>query len=53
VVARHDGNTFRAACTVRFETAVHVLHAFRKKARRGIATPKREFDLVRRRAAQP
>ena len=49
VVARHDGDTFRAVYTVRFETAVYVLHAFQKKARRGIATPKQEFDLVRRR----
>ena len=49
VVARHDGDTFRAMYTVRFETAVYVLHAFQKKARRGIATPKQELDLVRRR----
>ena len=49
VVSRHDGDTFRAIYTVRFETAVYVLHAFQKKARRGIATPKKELDLVRRR----
>ena len=49
VVARHDGDTYRAVYTVRFETAVYVLHAFQKKARRGIATPKQELDLVRRR----
>ena len=49
VVARHDGDTFRAVYTIRFETAVYILHAFQKKARRGIATPKQELDLVRRR----
>ena len=49
VVARHDDNTFRAVYTVRFETAVYILHAFQKKARRGIATPKQELDLVRHR----
>ena len=49
VVSRHDGDTFRAIYTVRFETAVYVLHAFQKKAKRGVATPKRELDLVRRR----
>ena len=49
VVARHDGDTFRAVYAVRFETAVYVLHAFQKKTRRGIATPKQELDLVRRR----
>ena len=50
-VSRHDGDTFRAVYTVRFETAVYVLHAFQKKAKRGIATPKPELDLVRRRLA--
>ena len=49
MVARHDGDTFRAVYTIRFETAVYVLHAFQKKARRGIATPKQDLDLVRRR----
>jgi len=51
VVVRHDGDTFRAVYTARFETAVYVLHAFQKKAKRGIATPKQELDLVRRRLA--
>ena len=40
VVSRHDGDTFRAVYTVRFRAAVYVLHAFQKKAKRGIATPK-------------
>lgn len=35
--------------TVRFGEAVYVLHAFRKKAKKGIATPKREMDLVKSR----
>ena len=35
VVSRHDGDTFRAIYTVRFETAVYVLHAFQKKAKEG------------------
>ena len=51
VVARHYGDTFRAVYTVRFEGAVHVLHAFQKKAKRGIATPKQEIDLIRRHLA--
>ena len=47
VVSRHDGGTFRAVYTVRLETAVYVLHAFQKKAKRGIATPKVELDRIR------
>lgn len=46
-----DGNAFRAVYTVRFADAVYVLHAFQKKSTRGIATPKAEIDLVRRRLA--
>ena len=49
VVSRHDGDTYRAVYTVQFKAAVYVLHAFQKRAKRGIATPKREIDLIRRR----
>jgi phage-related protein len=46
VVARHDGETYRAVYTVRFAAAVYVLHAFQKKSKRGIATPKTDLDLI-------
>ncbi len=49
VVSRYDGDTFRAVYTVRFEAAVYVLHAFQKKAKRSVTTPKRELDVVRQR----
>jgi len=49
VIARHDGDTFRAVYTVRYAGVVYVLHAFQKKAKRGIATPKKEIDLIRKR----
>ncbi len=49
MVSRHDGDTYRAVYTVRFRFAVYVLHAFQKKAKRGIATPKREIELVKHR----
>ena len=49
VITRHDGDTFRAVYTVRFAGVVYVLHAFQKKAKRGIATPKKEIDLIRKR----
>ncbi len=45
----HDGSTFRAVYTVNFPQAVYVLHVFQKKSKRGIATPKRDLDLVRSR----
>ena len=49
IVSRHDGDTYRVVYTVRFKTVVYVLHAFQKKAKRGISTPKQDIDLVKRR----
>jgi len=34
---------------VTLKTAVYVLHAFQKKSKRGIATPKADLDLVMKR----
>ena len=51
VVERHDGNAYRAVYTVRFATAVYVLHCFQKKSKRGVATPREDMDLVRKRLA--
>jgi len=49
IVDDHDGDTYRAVYTVRFAGAVYVLHAFQKKSKRGIATPKAELDLIKQR----
>jgi phage-related protein len=44
-----DGNTYRSVYTIKLDPFVFVLHCFEKKAQRGIATPKRELDLIRQR----
>ena len=49
VVSNHSGDTFRTVYTVRLQKAMYVLHAFQKKAKHGIATPKSEIDLVKQR----
>jgi phage-related protein len=49
VVDDFDGDTYRAVYTVRFAGAVYVLHAFQKKSRRGIATPRQEIRLIEER----
>lgn len=49
VVADYDGDTYRAVYTVKFAEFVYVLHAFQKKSKRGIATPKPDADLINRR----
>lgn len=42
----------RVVYTVRYRLAVYVLHAFRKKSKRGIGTPAEDMDKIRRRLAQ-
>jgi phage-related protein len=49
VVEDWQGNTYRAVYTVRFTCGVFVLHVFQKKAKRGVATPKADLDLIRER----
>jgi phage-related protein len=46
IVDDFDGDTFRSVYTVRFAEAVYVLHAFQKKSKRGVGTPKAELDLI-------
>jgi len=49
VVDGEDGDTYRAVYTVRFVGAIYVLHAFQKKSKRGIETPKRDMEIIRAR----
>jgi phage-related protein len=49
LIEDHDRGSYRAVYTVRFASKVYVLHAFQKKSKRGIATPKHEIELIRER----
>ncbi|MFZ1107074.1 MAG: type II toxin-antitoxin system RelE/ParE family toxin [Rhodomicrobium sp.] len=49
VVEDCEGDTYRAVYTVRFGEAVYVLHAFQKKLKHGIATPRQEMDKIKAR----
>lgn len=44
-----DGDAYRAVYTVRFTTAVYVLHVFKKKSKSGIKTTKSDMELIKRR----
>ena len=52
IVADHDGGTWHAVYTVRFLEAIYVLHVFQKKSKKGVATPKKDIDLIHRRLAE-
>ncbi|MFH1739763.1 MAG: type II toxin-antitoxin system RelE/ParE family toxin [bacterium] len=47
--ADDPSGTYRAVYVVHFRDAVYVLHAFEKKAKSGIATPRRDIELIRQR----
>ncbi|HEY8694258.1 MAG TPA: type II toxin-antitoxin system RelE/ParE family toxin [Chloroflexota bacterium] len=49
IVEDFDGDTYRAVYTVRIREAIYVLHAFQKKSKRGIKTPKAELELIQHR----
>jgi len=49
LIEDHRGDTYRAVYTVRIADSIHVLHAFQKKSKSGIKTPKADVDLIERR----
>jgi phage-related protein len=46
VVESDADGTYRAVYTVKFQEAVFVLHCFQKKSKNGIATPKKDIEIV-------
>ena len=52
IVSDHDKNAYRAIYVVNIGDTVHVLHAFQKKSKRGIATPKEEITVIKERLKQ-
>src|ERR1700730_16898203 len=49
VVSDYRGDTFREVYTIRFEEVIYVLHIFQKKSKKGIATPKEDMELIKKR----
>jgi len=49
IIDDYDGDTYRAVYTIRFEEAVYVLHAFQKKSKSGISTPKEDTRIINQR----
>ena len=49
IVDDHRGDTYRAVYVVNVGDCIHVLHAFQKKSKSGISTPKEDVELVEKR----
>lgn len=52
IIVDYNRDTYRAVYTVRFADRIYVLHAFKKKSKSGIATPKSDLELIERRLKQ-
>jgi phage-related protein len=49
IVSDYDTNTYRAIYTVNIGDVIYVLHAFQKKSKSGIGTPREEIELIKAR----
>lgn len=49
ITERYDKNAYRMIYAVQIGRAIYVLHVFQKKSKSGIATPKSDVDLIKRR----
>jgi phage-related protein len=49
IALRHRGDAFRVVYALQLGPDLIVVHAFQKKSKRGVETPKAELDLVRER----
>ena len=49
IALRHDTEAYRTVLAVQLGRKIYVLHAFQKKSKKGIATPKSDVDLIKQR----
>lgn len=52
IAVRFDKEAYRAVYTVQLGEQIYVLHAFQKKSKTGMETPKRDVDVIKRRYRQ-
>jgi len=52
IALRYDADAYRVVLAVKLGGNIYVLHAFQKKSKKGIATPKGDVELIRKRYAE-
>lgn len=52
IALRHASEAYRVVVALQIGRRIYVLHAFQKKSKSGIATPKPDVDLIKKRYAQ-
>jgi phage-related protein len=49
IIKDYHTDTYRAVYTLKFDDIIYVLHAFQKKSKHGIVTPKSDMALIKAR----
>ena len=52
IALRYASDAYRVVVAVQIGNRIYVLHAFQKKSKRGIETPRRDVELIRQRYAE-
>jgi phage-related protein len=52
IAVRYEGGAYRTVVAVQLGERIYVLHAFQKKSKKGIATPKKDVALIKQRYAE-
>jgi phage-related protein len=52
IALRYATDAYRVVTAVQLGRRIYVLHAFQKKSKRGIESPKRDADLIQKRYAE-
>jgi len=52
IALRYASDAYRVALALQIGKRIYVLHAFQKKSKKGIATSKRDVDLIKKRYAE-
>jgi phage-related protein len=49
IALRYESNAYRVVLAIQIGKRIYVLHAFQKKSKKGIKTPKGDIDLIKKR----
>ena len=52
IALRYASDAYRVVLALQIGSRIYVLHAFQKKSKKGIETPKRDVDLIKKRYAE-
>lgn len=52
IAIKYDKEAYRTVVAVQLGDYIYVLHAFQKKSKKGIKTPKEDIDLIKQRLSE-